>query len=79
MDSLTKLYNRDYLTRYLSRAEQRYLSANALTGIMLDVNSFKQINDTYGHTEGDAVLRLVGRVLLKAVKGRGFAAPVRRR
>ena len=74
VDSLTKLYNRDYLTRYLSRAEQRYLSANALTGIMLDVNSFKQINDTYGHTEGDAVLRLVGRVLLKAVKGRGFAA-----
>lgn len=74
VDSLTKLYNRDYLTRYLSRAEQRYLSDNALTGIMLDVNSFKQINDTYGHTEGDAVLRLVGRVLLKAVKGRGFAA-----
>lgn len=42
---------------------------------MLDVNSFKQINDTYGHTEGDAVLRLVGRVLLKAVKGPRLCRP----
>lgn len=74
VDSLTKLYNRDYLTRFLSSAAQRPPQDRMLAGIMMDLNSFKEINDTYGHSEGDSALRAVGQILLHTVPRNGFAA-----
>jgi diguanylate cyclase (GGDEF)-like protein/PAS domain S-box-containing protein len=56
-DPLTGLYNRRYLyetlPRELSRAERE---GSPLAVIMLDLDHFKQINDTYGHAAGDEVL-----------------------
>ena len=40
-------------------------------GIMVDLNSFKQINDAYGHEEGDAALQNVAEILKCAVNGCG--------
>lgn len=74
VDSLTKLYNRDYLTRYLRSAAQHPPADGLLAGLMIDLNSFKEINDTYGHSEGDAALRLVGRLLMEVLPRRAFAA-----
>lgn len=74
LDSLTKLYNRDYLTRYLNYAVQRIPSGRMLAGIMMDVNSFKAINDTYGHSEGDRALRAVSQILLAVMPGDDLAA-----
>ena len=37
-------------------------------GLMLDLNSFKQINDTYGHLEGDEALKAAGKILLESVE-----------
>ncbi|MBA1149462.1 GGDEF domain-containing protein [Ectothiorhodospiraceae bacterium WFHF3C12] len=63
-DSLTGLYNRRKfhadLHHELSR-NQRYDRPVSLA--VMDVDYFKQINDRYGHNEGDRVLRLIGRVL----------------
>ncbi len=73
MDSLTKLYNRDYLTRYLSFVIQRPPSGGQLAGFMMDLNSFKEINDTYGHSEGDHALRTVSRILLDVLPPNAFA------
>jgi diguanylate cyclase (GGDEF)-like protein len=63
-DLLTGLPNRRMLERALGR-----LSADD-TVIMLDLDNFKQVNDTFGHAAGDAVLRLFGHVLGGTVRGR---------
>lgn len=63
-DPLTGLFNRRYLeeslSRELARAER---SRKPLGLIMGDLDHFKHINDTYGHQNGDEVLREVGDIL----------------
>ena len=61
-DPLTSLNNRNQLRRYL----QLQRGAKNLHVIMVDVDHFKRINDTYGHIEGDRALMLVSRALKKA-------------
>ncbi len=73
LDPLTKLYNRTYLNRYLNSTMQRSGMERKTAGIMLDINSFKEINDTYGHSEGDTALRLVGKCLMDTVSGSNVA------
>jgi len=57
-DPLTGLYNRNYFNETISReikAVERY--GRALSIIIVDIDNFKRINDTYGHLHGDGVLR----------------------
>ena len=69
-DHLTGLFNRRYmeetLERELLRATRKQLSMGI---IMLDVDDFKRFNDTWGHAAGDAVLRELGSLLLRLVRG----------
>ena len=44
-----------------------------MAGIMMDINAFKEINDTLGHSEGDTALRLVGKCLMEVVRGDNFS------
>jgi two-component system cell cycle response regulator len=68
-DALTGIWNRveilDMLRRELDRASRSYSSTGLL---MLDVDHFKRINDTYGHLTGDEVLKEVTRRITKAVR-----------
>jgi two-component system cell cycle response regulator len=68
-DALTGLYNRrrflDALTSEYERAK-RYETPFSL--IMLDIDYFKKINDTFGHDQGDAVLKEVSGILLKSIR-----------
>lgn len=57
LDPLTGLYNRVYLEFLQKRAYKR------VCGIMIDLNGFKAINDTYGHAEGDTALILAAGLL----------------
>ena len=66
LDSLTKLYNREFLTRYIKSFSQKTDSVYLLGGIMIDINSFKEINDRYGHEEGDKALINLARILKSA-------------
>lgn len=68
-DPLTGLFNRRYLDetllRELAKAERgRY----PIGLIMLDIDHFKRINDTYGHPAGDTLLRAVGALLRSQVR-----------
>ncbi|WP_169926798.1 sensor domain-containing diguanylate cyclase [Massilia putida] len=69
IDELTGLYNRRYfdetLRRELFRAERKRA---ALAVVMIDLDHFKHMNDTYGHEAGDFVLRAVGRALRDGVR-----------
>lgn len=59
-DSLTGLYNRRHFHEVLSQeVERSHRYQRPLTLVMLDLDSFKPFNDTYGHHEGDNILRLV--------------------
>ena len=66
LDSLTKLYNREYLTRYIKSFVIDHENAPLLGGLMIDVNRFKEINDRYGHDEGDMALLNISNILKTA-------------
>lgn len=74
-DGLTGLFNRRYfdalLTRELQRTE-RYKTPLGL--VLLDIDHFKYVNDTYGHTMGDEVLRNVSRMVSSSVRVTDCAA-----
>jgi diguanylate cyclase (GGDEF)-like protein len=73
-DPLTGLFNRRYLEETLQRELHRATRDHYPVGvIMLDVDHFKRINDTYGHEAGDAVLRALGTLLLSIVRAGDMA------
>lgn len=68
-DKLTKLYNRGFLEPYLeNQLEATSLSHQRLSVIMMDIDDFKKINDTYGHAAGDQVLTLFSHVILGCLR-----------
>ena len=67
LDSLTGLYNRLFLTHSMSRMEKR--SSMEYYGIMLDMDNFKSINDTYGHSAGDRALKDAAGIFARASAG----------
>ncbi|HEY7677737.1 MAG TPA: diguanylate cyclase, partial [Candidatus Methylomirabilis sp.] len=68
-DPLTGLFNRRYMEEILERevrwGERKFRPVGV---IMLDIDHFKQVNDTFGHDAGDAVLREVGAMLQAKVR-----------
>ena len=60
-DSLTGCYNRHYLNEMLILESSRANREKKTVGLMmLDIDHFKRINDTYGHVSGDRVLQIIG-------------------
>ena len=71
-DPLTKLYNRRYLVKLVE--EWMRIPGKNFWIILMDVDDFKAVNDTYGHGYGDDVLREAGRLMLREMEGRGIAS-----
>ena len=58
IDSLTGLHNRRYMETHLSTlVDEARQSGRSLSVLLADIDHFKQVNDTYGHDVGDAVLK----------------------
>jgi diguanylate cyclase (GGDEF)-like protein/PAS domain S-box-containing protein len=68
-DALTGLYNRRYLDETLRREFSRARRGSYLISVILiDVDQFKRVNDTYGHKAGDRVLRQMGSIIRSHVR-----------
>lgn len=69
-DQLTGLYNRRYLASHLSAMFDRaFWTGRSLSVMILDLDHFKQINDTYGHDVGDRVLQEFAEKIRSSVRG----------
>jgi len=65
-DGLTRLFNRRYMEETLEREVSRVeRDPQPISVVMMDVDLFKSINDTFGHQAGDAVLQTLGTMLLE--------------
>jgi diguanylate cyclase (GGDEF)-like protein/PAS domain S-box-containing protein len=73
-DPLTGLCNRRHLSESLERELRRMSRRGLPLGIMMiDIDYFKMINDTYGHEAGDVFLRELGSFLRRQIRGEDFA------
>jgi diguanylate cyclase (GGDEF)-like protein len=74
-DHLTGLFNRRYLMEALGKEVQRNLrKAGDLSLIIMDIDYFKQVNDAYGHLQGDSVLKKVAQLMQKELRAYDTAA-----
>ena len=81
--NITKYYaNHDYLTGLLNRSNIMQMGVDAIKSlekeekifsiIMIDIDDFKSINDTYGHIIGDSVIKKVSEIIKNSVENIGF-------
>lgn len=72
-DYLTGIYNHSFMQRQLDiELSQATCKAESLCVAMIDIDSFKIINDTYGHQAGDEVLRSLGLMMRKRMRDIDF-------
>jgi len=68
-DELTGLYNRSFLVLFLKKVLLDVRSKKiSVSLLMVDIDDFKQVNDTYGHLVGDIVLKQIGVILQKSIR-----------
>jgi len=74
-DRMTKLFSHHYFQKILDdemNRAHRYSTTFSL--IMLDIDFFKQFNDTYGHLQGDIIIKDIAKILRRTVRNIDFSA-----
>lgn len=68
-DGLTGLFNRKYLDEYIEKSVAQAKRTDSNYGIMMiDIDYFKMVNDTYGHDVGDKVIKALSKVLKNSIR-----------
>ena len=71
-DHLTQLYNRTFFNEEIIRIQAN--SYDSVSCIFFDINGLKEINDIYGHDQGDKILRRFGKILKASITQTSFSA-----
>lgn len=71
-DELTETYNRHKLSEIVDRYSERFLFDKKGYLLILDIDFFKQVNDTYGHESGDIILKFVATELKSQIYERDY-------
>lgn len=75
LDGLTGVHNRRYfISNFNMLIEQCARYRHKLALLMIDLDNFKQINDTYGHLEGDRILKAIANILKHCARGADIVA-----
>ena len=73
-DSLSTLYNRRFLhSEFIDQIQCRYTPNQHLSLIMVDLDYFKQVNDTFGHLEGDKLIVHIADIIKTEIRDNDFA------
>ncbi len=68
-DGLTGLFNHTFFYQQIDLEVRRYVRYGTLVSLVLiDIDDFKEVNDTYGHREGDRILAAMGRTLMRMAR-----------
>ena len=67
-DPLTRLWNRRSLTNAVSQAIETMERIDVFSIVMMDIDDFKKVNDTYGHDVGDEVLVRLAEIIMEEVR-----------
>lgn len=68
-DGATGLYNRRFLEEFIDKSSEQAARSNmSYTVLMIDIDYFKMINDTYGHDAGDVVIKSLSEILVHAIR-----------
>lgn len=68
-DGATRLYNRRFLEEFIDKsAEQALRSHISYAVLMIDIDYFKMVNDTYGHDAGDIVIKSLAEILQHSIR-----------
>jgi two-component system cell cycle response regulator len=74
-DGLTRLYNRHYLDTHLKNVlRQAVETSRDLSVMIMDMDHFKKVNDSYGHDSGDAVLKQLSEIIVRTIRSSDLAA-----
>lgn len=72
MDALTDLFNRRKIDRLIDSESKRVRSRGRFSLILIDIDNFKTINDTYGHDVGDIVLKHIAQLLKSSIRKQDY-------
>lgn len=68
-DGATRLYNRRFLEEFIDKTgEQALRSKTTYAILMIDIDYFKMVNDTYGHDSGDIVIKALSEILQESIR-----------
>jgi diguanylate cyclase (GGDEF)-like protein len=74
LDGLTGLYNRKFLEEFIDKIDnQAKRSHTRYAVLMLDIDYFKKVNDTYGHDTGDRFIKLLGHIIRDHIRASDIA------
>ncbi len=68
-DGPTRLYNRRFLEEFIDKSAEQALRSNiSYAVLMIDIDFFKMVNDTYGHDSGDIVIKSLAEILQTSIR-----------